>query len=280
MVIDPYKKKDREDGKAGRETEKRNKREKCRKQLQEEKFSIMKSNLLCYQDGKSTEIEKGVDGPYSYMDRSIAGINDLVGFRYKVVQPYEDTNADVIMFRREVGLTKRFLMSEDGSATVDDVLESYTKSEDDSFYMSFIHGVYYDWNRNSDNRVAQQVLKMVSEESQFLKDGKKYQVTEEQEPQIAKLGDATYYYDYEMGDLKKKSEKSNKDETIDRNVVAYQLLDQNTLVVMSSEGEKTYVLYKLDASGKKEYIAKDVWGLFGKDTCYVKDIYEDSWAQY
>ena len=58
MVIDPYKKKDREDGKAGRETEKRNKREKCRKQLQEEKFSIMKSNLLCYQDGKSTEIEK------------------------------------------------------------------------------------------------------------------------------------------------------------------------------------------------------------------------------
>ena len=83
-----------------------------------------------------------------------------------------------------------------------------------------------------------------------------------------------------MGDLKKKSEKSNKDETIDRNVVAYQLLDQNTLVVMSSEGEKTYVLYKLDASGKKEYIAKDVWGLFGKDTCYVKDIYEDSWAQY
>lgn len=87
----------------------------------------------------------------------------------------------------------------------------------------------------------------------------------------------TYYYEYEEDCLKREDlRQSNKEETVvAEDVFAYQLLEDGTLVVMTLEGgEEEYNLYKIDKSGKKTEIARNVRGLFGKDTCYIKDSYE------
>lgn len=241
----------------GKETAATIRRERVRDLLKQQPLYTMDSDLYCYEDGKSTKVA-----------------DDMVNAMS--VQFGMPSSANLSLVSRQKEIEATYELHQDASDTIESIQKYYKESTDQgNIYLDSL----YDWEREEGAVVKSAVIYSEDNASYVLRNNKIIQRENEvraiwAESLTRTNGGTTYYYDEKEEVLKRKASQLDKEETVAENVFAFQVLGNGAVIVMAAEEEgEEYSLYEVDKSGNRKLIAKRVWGLLGKDTCYIKSAY-------